>query len=57
VARAEGELRDANKALEEVVKEADTVTQQSITMRTEKRTRDKKLRDVRVRGTGGNVAG
>jgi len=57
VARAEGELRDANKALEEVVKEADTVTQQSITMHTEKRTRDKKLRDVRVRGTGGNVAG
>jgi len=48
VARAEGELRDANKALDQVVKEADTVNQQRNTMHTEKRTRDKKLRDAQV---------
>ena len=48
MARAEGELCDANKALDKVVKEADTVNQQRNTMHTEKRTRDKKLRDVQV---------
>ena len=57
MARAEGELRDVNKALEEVVKEADTMTQQKENMHTEKRIRDKKLRDVqvseRVRRRGG----
>ena len=48
MARAEGELCDANKALDKVVKEADTVNQQRNTMHTEKRTRDKKLRDAQV---------
>ena len=48
MARAEGELRNANKALDEVAKEANTVIQQRNTMHTVKRTGDKKLRDAKV---------
>ena len=57
MARAEGELRDANKAMDDVLKEANTVNQERNSMHTEKRTRDKRLRDSQVSGGGGGGGG
>ena len=43
--------------MDEVVKEANTVNQERNTMHTEKRTRDKKLRDAQVSWGGGGGGG